>query len=764
VFPAARVTRAPLAVLALGLSIVVSVLTSGCELIFPSASGDELKVLWAWPATSDECARNLEHVGRDDVAFFRFGVPPVEGTLAAVVLPEMPFTLNYCGQMVTVTVDTPAMGATYEVSLVEADGGRLLASAFLANPFPAPPEVTVSESRTSEDWDGHLVDNWTLTATKAVEDGDICYVGFGEVGINLSGPKEVPKEALVGALTAEPELAELHCGPVWNGHIQVTWPGVPMDVGMFGGRDRHDYLPDPAELLTSEEVPAGFASEMLLTIDTSGIPEWAGLAGEDGLFRIAVRRVRPPDLRIADWNRKPLVPYDGFRMLYSLMPGVYRFRVTFSQAMDRPSVERRLVNQALKTCPVKWRFEWQNNRILDLTIDSSGAPEGSLSQVYPEGALDRGGMPLWFTTPLDLRWTGAMTQLVRARVDRPDAPLDPPAFDLLPGLTPLSWSPDGRRLALLERASEPDASLTASYVWVYDQTTGEWHDLAASASPAATNVTWVSPETLYLEVGHGRQWGVAYLSKYGVAGSSMDLEAYSVGATVSSSGYRVLDFFRPDGHDRVDGLLHSGFNDADVTDGAKTRRVIENVSRMGGEDGFYSVIPAVWLPDCTGVVFVDRAENGQTRLAVLDVASGAVRPVAGTEGASRRHRGALVILGSGPVYCVYVTETPAEGGSVKTYLSVVELPAASSGGADPSAGRRVLHLELGQELGLEAIERCLPSPDGKLLAVAGGGGSVVIATPLGTAGPPGRTVAEFNGVIIGWSPDSVWVDLAIPGG
>ena len=99
----------------------------------------------------------------------------------------------------------------------------------------------------------------------------------------------------------------------------------------------------------------------------------------------------------------------------------------------------------------------------------------------------------------------------------------------------------------------------------------------------------------------------------------------------------------------MDALLHSGFNDADVTDGAKTRRVIENVSRMGGDDGFYSVIPAVWLPDCTGVVFVDRAENGRTRLAVLDVASGAVRPVAGTEGASRRHRGALVILGSGPV-------------------------------------------------------------------------------------------------------------------
>jgi len=492
-------------VIAAGLLAIAAALTSGCGLLSPRASGDPLEILWAWPATADECARNLEHVGRDDVAFFRFGVPPVEGTLAAVVSPERPFTLSYCGQMVTVTVDTPAMGATYEVSLVEAGGGRLLASAFLANPFPAPPEVTVHESRTSETWIGRLVDNWTLAASKAVEDGDVCYVGFGEVSINLSGLKEVPKEALVGALTAEPEPVELHCGPVWNGRLQVTWPGMPVEVGMLGGRDRHDYLPDPAELLKSEEVPAGFASEMLLTIDTSDIPEWAGLAGEDGLFRVAVRRARPPDLRIADRNRKPLVPYDGFRELYSLRPGVYRFRVTFSQAMDRPSVERRLVNQALRTCPVKWEFEWPNDRSLDLTIDASGAPEGSLSQVYPEGALDRRGMPLWFTTPLDLQWTGALTQLVRARVDRPDAPPTPPAFELLPGLTPLSWSPDGRRLALLERASEPDDDLTESYVWVYDQTTGEWHDLAASGNPAATSVTWVSPETLYLEVGHGRQ-------------------------------------------------------------------------------------------------------------------------------------------------------------------------------------------------------------------------------------------------------------------
>lgn len=809
-----------LAISSLAVLAALGYLTPGGRSAAAPEPAGPLEAVWAWSASPDESAANREHVGRNDVAFFRFATAPAEGSLRAVVSPEKPLTLGYCGRMVAVTVDQPAMNATYQVDLLEAASGRLLATAYLSNPLPgAPPRVQVSECRLSQDWNGGLVDSWCFPGVEMPRDGDVCYAGFGEVGVDLWVPREVSREALLGAITAEPAEIEVYEPPVWTGSLKLAWPGVPVDLGQLGfSRYPDDYLPDPAKLLRSGKVPTGYAGEMTLTIDASQVPVFADLAGEDGLFRVTIRRVQPPDFRVQGPGRQPLTPYTGGRRLYSLAPGRYAYRLVFTQPMDRRSVERRLVNEALRTCPVRWEFAWTNDRVLDVTIDATGAPEGAFTRVYPEGALDKRGMPLWFATPLDLRWAGA-TRLV-------DVPLegggqaagaaglegtDPaalPGLDLPPGLAPVSWSPGRVRLAALEGTEPPageyldlhfrgaDHRSPGGYLWIYDQSTGAWHDLAAEGIPPVTRVAWVSDTALCYEIGRGRQWGMGNVTEAGLGSyASLGLGPCSLGATMSPWNFLVVDFCRGEGGPQVDVLVHSGFDDESIRDAEDLRRVIPDVSRLDEvEARSDTVIPAAWLPGGNGLVFVDRAADGRTHLAILDLASGTVAPVAGSDGASRLGREALAVLGgrpgsggddagaeAGALYCAYVTgaASPASSagdGPAATHLSVVEIPltdSAMTGGAaqgetpgalDPTAARRVVHLELGRDLPLGSVEACLPSPDGTLLAVVGGGRSVIITTPLAAPEAPGRIVAELGGTVVGWTPDGRSVDLAVPAG
>ena len=459
----------------------------------------------------------------------------------------------------------------------------------------------------------------------------------------------------------------------------------------------------------------GYALEMTLTLDAAKTKALDPVAGPGGVYRLTVRRQRPPDctgLCLED----PCVtsPFPTGAQLPGLAAGSYRFRLTFTKAMDRGSVEVALWRSGWAT-----GFAWPDDRTVEFTVAVArqGGWLDPFARLSPDGARDKEGMAVFLTGPLAFIW-GERYQVTRARPESPAQPevVVPPGP---PGVEPFAWSPDGRWLlglasyrTMAHFTGPGESGSYACWVaWLYDAAAGTWSDLGDKVEPTY-RAAWLDGTRLFFgraltpgwqvldaatgkvdsTVGPGRllPWAVPETARPADLGAAGAGQAPRLGvACFVEAG--------PPGNPPV-------MADLVVTDlGGRELGRLPGATIISIEGSVFELVPSAWLPDGSAFVFVDRTAAG-TRLATAGVADdaggevtvGPLTPIPGSERARRWRVGMFRVFG----------ETPVLG------LAVLE-DAPSSAGAPPEENDDDL---LGV-FDLAAGAKALPSPDGRRVAL-----------------------------------------------
>lgn len=708
-----------------------------------SPGGPDL--LWVWPPdtggpelSADQQA--APYHGMD--VYFRFATAPPEGSLALSVEPQVPYRVYYCGEMVVAYLYQLQPDQVYEVALFEGSSGVRLAGTRVISPRQVPrpsPSVDVSEGR-DRDYRGYR--GLAGPTLMGVNDGDITTVGFGDVVVDIWLKKIVSEKTLRAAIApVPPEVTYNYVSGygTWT-VLQVRWPGVAASGPA---------LVDPAAVVRSGRAPAGFALEMTLTVDASAVPAFAGLAGRDGEFRLRLVRKTPPDFTVASRDDSRVgLPYPADRDIFSLAPQPHRLRITFNKAMDRASVERSLVaanhgNMDNETPGnLVWSFDWLDERTLDVTIEPSAWTDlPALARICPEGASDQDGLTVWFTDYLAIRWQRPR-ELVRVPAANP--PAAPEALGLAPaGVVPLVLASDGKDLLGLESARKTDSwPPTPSFLWWYHPGTsgGRWIDCSTLVEPFQ-RASWLDSKRALLI--RSNEWEI-YRPGSGQR-NPVELDAANyrwLGFAPDPAGTRIAglrsELSESDGPRRIDLVVF----DLDGREQATRTGVMS----LGPAEFHLGWIPFAWLPSGDGLVVVDRRPSGVSRLVKLDLASGALTPIPGTDRADRNQGDVLAVFDA------------TVGGRRLTCCSAVVRAADGGWGAlkvlDVSTGAEVANVPFGDQMAPGPFERSLPSPDGSRLALVGPGRTVVLDFASGLP-------ATMQGRAVGWSPDGKWLYLAL---
>ncbi len=813
-FPLAIIPRAVLAVTLVAILAVAAAggLLAGCRPADAPAGG-EPELLWAWPeaggaggAAPDAGAGGSAggsadsssggpasapdttpgYSGTTGMAFFRFSAPVEPGTYACSVAPETPFTLSFAGEMIVVRLDAPLAGET-EVNLL-GEGGAVVATAVVP---PGPtyqvvsPSVSVSEGR-ERTGPGDGTEGLAGESSGPLTDGSKLLVGFGDIVADVYVPLGVTESELRAAVTLDPLGDEARFVPDWNGVnvLEIRWRGVP--------ELEHEPFPVPAKVRGTSSAPASFALEMSLAIDASKLPVFEPLAGKDRRFTVAVSRAAAPSFTVTGLDNPSLtLPYGGYRTIYHAAPEPQRLRFAFTAPMDRASVERALVahTSAGMPDPVGWTFAWKNDKTLDVTVTPPPLIP-YVASINPVGAQDKQGLDVWFTENLVLGWSKPL-DVVQVSTADPTGPGEavvaaPPGVDLT------GWSA-GRDFLLGLEAFNMELvgdGETHYHPWVYSASTGGWTNLGA-LTPPWRGATWLDGSRVFVDRPSG--WEVydaaagqpaftasldtsrfrllaarpdptgervaVLTTPVQTAGTSPDA-TYPVSLTIcpltgDPAGQIVPEAAGATAAGAAPGSAASDAAAASTSTGATT--TYPDVTRLAAEEYYYLVhIPLVWLPGGDGLLFTDRLEDGSTRLARLDLATGEVSAVAGSEGVSRWRTGMLAAFtdtATGHADCVFATETPDHDVGD---LVVIDL-------ATGEARLRVREEQL--KIEEEGVERAIPSPTGRYLALAGITQTVLVdlaapATSAAGDGTPEVMGENVEGVAVGFTADGEFLEVA----
>lgn len=700
--------------------------------------------------------------------------------------------------------------------------------------------VALTESRHLQYTDGDDgVD--TSPTISPLADGDTVVVSFGEVLLCANLPGEVREDAVRSAFTFDPPIS-VQTTPVPGGRTQVrgTWPGVPATahVDYPAGLLRIDYgevrLPDPARVIASGKAPKGFAKEMTLTIDAAKLPPEAGfaaLAGDDGKFRVRVVRVKAASLGVLTPENLPgpgaasatggdqsLYPYPDPRDQWSLRPGPHTLIFSFSKPMNRGSVERSLVATNGTIGSLTWTFEWLSDRRLKAVLCPAGGDEStanatSTALLAKPQAVDTDGLPLWSG---DTLWIRRCEPVELARVpvsaagNRTGASLQLPdpsqtvmeAGDLPTGATLVAVGETGGGYLALEPCRHLEGQATLSYVpWIRRPGAGErWEPVRASAL-ACVDAEFIDSTRAFLLYRYG--WQVIDVRRPGDTATLVRLDPYSEwsGACLSGNGQAVAVFKRDSM--RYEDETPTWYDEqSDVGLAIYDLQGKEQASASGltytylWRPSDYR-IPAAWLPGDRSLVFVDRApakgndgfsKESIHQLARVDLAGGTLggkTVIPGTVGVLPDQAGVLTAFESRPL----ASGAAASSGGAAAPPRVLVAGLFEDGGASAAGVTRlrVIDLATGEDLlaapcgegGLPTeVTRCLASPDGRYLAVAGGGQTAVLdigtllsarsSTSGGGTPPPQTSVAGIVasvhiGEAVAWSADSLWLYVSRPG-
>lgn len=777
-------------------------------------------LLWVWPpppragGTGPTPPADLND---PPAAYFRFAGVPAPGSLKVSVNPSVPHDVYYTGNVVMVVPDKPEPGTVYDVAVNDSATGTLLGRASVtATEQPGhPPQVLIAEVRDISirlGGTGVAVRSVTGPSFPPLTDGAIVTVSFGTVIVNVRAPSQVSEEAFRSAVVLKPPFepprqAMYAPDPEGGTQMWAEWPGVESsasfpDIAAFNYGNAQ--FPNPQAIAESGQAPKGFALEMTVTVDAAKLPPatgFAALTGEDGHLRIRIVRktaarytvacgenLHGPEVAAPSSGASTILPYPGYRDQWSLRPEPHALVFTFSKPMDRGSVERSIVGRASAPGSLVWTFDWRSDRVVEVRVSpaqgaSSGPGSASMELLSNPVAVDAEGLPLWFDDTLWLRWSEAV-ELARVPAVAPEGketggdtsrpwihasriPTGAEVVDVSEG------GPYDYALVALEPCREPQGIAPARYVtWVgLSGVSREWVDLSGKVRPCL-RAQLVDATHVFLDRHDG--WDIVDVGGSrdadGITSVNLNVECRWLGLLPSPDGETVAAF-RSDWPTSEEGwqedtLVGLVLYDLEGREMAETGGVTWVNPRNGSP---YSRIPAAWLPDGKGLVFVDRmAQPAATRLMRLDIPDGSPAspvPIPGTEGATLSQEDTLAAF-------EYVV--PGQGGSAAV-LACSLFDAPDAGPArfrliDLATGKDLFAARAGENGLPESIQRCLPSPNGRFVAVSGDDRTVVLdvdALWAGSDGPaPGSQVicSTHEGTVVDWSADSLWLYVNRPGG
>lgn len=732
--------------------MVISLVVSGCRGLSEGETEGE-SLLWAWPSRAEVETVTGDSPGWGRTAFFRFRDAPAEGSLQVEVKPGVPFRLEYAGQVIFVVILGDLDEPPYEVTLKNLEG-EVLGKAYVGRPEreSGEPFVSVGETRTWSGWDGLPRAEYRILAGK-VKDEEVVIAGHGSVSVTITVPSDVSEGTLRDAVRFEPsEGAELtfrertaipQSGKTvgWR-TLTVMWPGVE----------------NPAGVGKPAPVPPGFAPGMKVSVDAEKIPVFKDVSGSDGVFRISVSRSTPAECSVRSLDDASIkVPYDGFRAVYSLKPGPLRFLLTFTKPVNRGSVERALVSSVTRLqqgpVPTWLSFAWKSDRELECEITSLESQASGEVTYWLDVAdsVDHEGILISFPQPMVVRLVSPRT-LAEVLAEDPGGTMQT-IVELPPGVNAAMLSPRGEFVVGFEPvAAEMGRESPAGYhMWLYSFSCGKWTDFGSSIRPVH-NARWLDADSILTWDRAG--WEIIQIPSGETKRVSWE----------SESGLPLLGLCpSPDGKALaiVQGAMHrSQYDPADLFLCNLEGNVVRRWPKITGTNlddflrWFVPVFYTDWVRPATpsegtpnagaeqlsdgpsGTVFlVDRPRSGPTRILSVDVQSGAVSVVPGTE---ESPRATLAVFGTDPAYLVF--------GARSERICVVDLESGEL------VGPTKCNWLLGPDFTGQAL---LPSPDGRFLLA----GSTLIDVQEFVSGGPaeGKNWPELPGSPAGWSPDGTRV-------
>lgn len=755
-------TSRVLSIMLCAVLIVLAACVSGCE-----GQGGKEGLLWAWPSKKEAGAVTGTALPQGRAAFFRFREPPVEGSLDVEVRPAAPYQVGYAGQIVYVWLES-LEEPPYEVTLKNRDG-KEIGKAYVGRPKPQEnePLVNIVERRArSLAGGGGSSEEYPLAL--GANDGCSVRAGFGSVAVEIRVPvwalPAVAEGSFRDAVTFTPSegvrTAFRHSHSLVPGGeswlvLTIEWPGVEAS-----GAD----VVDPAEVAKSTSAPHGFALKMQVSIDAKKLPVFKDVSGMDGVFKVSVLRAKSSSYSIRSLEDAAVtVPFKGFRTVHSVKAAPHRFALTFTKPVDRGSVERALVSSVMMIGPLpSFSFDWKSDDELECVITPPDLRPwgGATYRINVTGSFDREGLPLWFLEPLVVRFAIPLTQ-VRVRAEDPGGTPET-IGELPPGISAVIPSPGGEYMLGFEVAEPQDTEGPNEYhPWLYSSSTGKWTDLGSDIKPL-WNAQWLDEQHVItwdwdgwevIEVPSGKVTRTEWkdkpgLSLFGLCPSPDGKTLAIIQGKRNTHSYEAADLLICD----LEGNVLKRWPGITGTDRRDFYGFLIPVLYTAKIGGSQTGTPESQGPQSaariSGTIFlVDRLKDGPTRVLQVDVESGAVSAVPGTEYASRSPRDALAVFGENPTYLAFVNLHDEEE---------ITFPGTPE-------GVHVIDLDKGRPVGSvgftwagEFIGRhLLPSPGGRFLLA----GQTLADMGALLKQPEGDWTRwpKLPGAPVGWSPDGVWV-------
>ncbi|MEW6545913.1 MAG: hypothetical protein AB1446_03215 [Bacillota bacterium] len=414
-----------------------------------------------------------------------------------------------------------------------------------------------------------VTDSYLIPGETAVTPGKRYLVGAPGVVITFHFPEAMDRDATARALAVAPALAR-----------EIQW--ATGDVLQLRVADLPLEQPVQISLGQARASSGGTALPLEFT----------------------VVRVEPPGVA-AGVEGQPGVAGPG---MYRLLSGKKIVRLDFTRPMDRGAVEQMLLPQIDPRCQPTLR--WENDQLAYLDLDLL---EGVRVEISFLGWPDNRGVPALDARPLVLEGVGTVRLVTGADPQQPS-----PVTTLLDQFSEGAVSPDGRRVALLERFPAEEAEEVA--VWVLDLGNRALQRLGSFTDRGQFAVAWM-PDSRHLVVNAGHK--LVALDTGG--GEPRDIlepaEGTILGMAVAPRSGRIACF--------LGAASKEGAGVDLVIAGNGSTTIFPAVTRLFAREGFWVPVPCAWSPDETRIAFSDLRSRSEGLLTLIDPDRGGTRLLGG---------------------------------------------------------------------------------------------------------------------------------------
>ncbi|MBC7338735.1 MAG: hypothetical protein H5U04_02550 [Firmicutes bacterium] len=430
---------------------------------------------------------------------------------------------------------------------------------------PPPPSLNVQASLVQ------VTETHLLPGEVAVGAGKSYLVGTPEVVVTFRFPEAMDRGSVGAALAVTPAL-EREIQWTDGNVLQLRLAGLPLDR--------------PVEITLAGGARA--------TSGATTLP-----------FGFTVLRNEPPRV-VASVEGQPGVTAPG---MYRLLAGRKTIRLDFTRAMDRGAVEQMLLTAIDPRCQPALR--WESDELAHLDLDLL---QGLSVRVSFLGWPDHRGVPVIDPAPLVLEGVGTV-QL--ARGTPPDHTV---LTTLLDQFQEGSVSPDGRRVALLERFTGQDEAQEV-VVWALDLGTKGLTRLGSFTDYGQFAASWL-PDSRHLVVNTGSN--LVELDATGREGPRELLEPADrtlLGMAVAPRSGRIACFVAA-------GREEGAALDLLIT-GKGTTTTYPAVSHLYSREGFWVPVACAWSSDESAIAFADLRTRNEAMLTLIDPEKGGTRVLGG---------------------------------------------------------------------------------------------------------------------------------------